>query len=120
MKFVLDIKGALYCLLFAIAFAFTDIFAPKGGNSYNFIVSFVLGLLLSAFIMMINKKLIDNQNRKQNISISNRRFFAVWFCVYVIMGLITQIVYFPATLSNDTIVVIRGGMEYQGNIPGCI
>ncbi len=117
MKLVLDIKGALYCLLFAIAFAFTDIFAPKGGNSYNFIVSFVLGLLLSAFIMMINKKLIDNQNRKQNISISNRRFFAVWFCVYVIMGLITQIVYFPATLSNDTIVVIRGGMGVSGQHP---
>lgn len=117
MRFVLDIREVFYCLLFAVAFALSDVFSPEGESGLNVAVLFIIGLLLSILIMMVNKKLIDNQNRKQNLNISNKRFFTICFCVYVIMGVITQIVYFPATLSNDTIVVIRGGMGVSGQHP---
>ena len=91
MKVYLDIERVFFCLLFAIAFALTDVFAPEGGTGFNFIVLFVIGLLLATFIMIINKKLIDNQNREQNFNISNKKIFTISFCIYVIMGIFTQI-----------------------------
>ncbi len=117
MEIKKKIPSVCLCVLFAIAFALTGPFSPEGGQNFSVFV-FIAGLALSMALLYINGRLIKMaQLSHRELKISDRAFFIRSFVIFAVFGFFTQLVYFPATLSNDTIVVIRGGMGVSGQHP---
>ncbi|WP_044913650.1 DUF6020 family protein [Butyrivibrio sp. WCE2006] len=117
MKVLTKIPIIFFFLIFAMVFAITPVYAPESSSSFN-IVLFIFGIVIVSVITYINSKVIINLGKKSSsIPISDKHFFIASFGIYAVIGFLMQLVFFPATLSNDTIVVIRGGMGVSGQHP---
>ncbi|SEG26514.1 hypothetical protein SAMN02910276_02366 [Butyrivibrio sp. Su6] len=116
MKEVFNVPMMILGFLFAVAVALTSVFKPDGGADFNFIL-LLIGLCIFAALVLVNSKLINNQSGGSALKINDKAFCIRCFLIYIVIGILTQIIYFPATLSNDTIVMIRGGMGVSGQHP---
>ncbi|WP_022775491.1 DUF6020 family protein [Butyrivibrio sp. AE2015] len=116
MKEVFNVPMMILGFLFAVAVALTSVFKPDGGADFNFML-LLIGLCIFAALVLVNSKLINNQSGGSALKINDKAFCIRCFLIYIVIGILTQIIYFPATLSNDTIVMIRGGMGVSGQHP---
>ncbi len=116
MKEVFNVPMMILGFIFAIAFALTEVFRPDGGSGFNFIL-LLIGICLFAALVLINNRLINSRDVGHIFKINDSSFGIGCFLIYAMIGFLTQIIYFPATLSNDTIVMIRGGMGVSGQHP---
>ena len=109
------IEGAC-ALLFALAFSFTKVFNPDTVQKFNWL-TFVIGLILFFGIIMIADFFSSCWKEGKLLKISSKAFFVLNFIAIFLIGILFQVIYYPATSNNDTVYMIRGGLGTSGQHP---
>ncbi len=105
----------LYSVVFGLIFAFTSVFSPDSAEAFS-PIKFIIGFILGLALLLFNTYLAGIKYNKE-IPLSNKKYFLISFFSIMLVSIVFWIVYFPGTASNDTIVMIRGGMGVSKQHP---
>ncbi len=104
--------------VFGVALSLTGFFKPEAPGRFN-ILSLLAGFLLSMFLIHLFRILASSKiaSHMDELSISSKAIFFTNFFAVALLGLIYQIIYYPALCNNDTIFIIRGGLGTSSQHP---
>ncbi|WP_026518066.1 DUF6020 family protein [Butyrivibrio sp. MC2021] len=113
------IEGAVEgvcAVLFALAFSLTKVYNPDNAQKFSWL-TLVIGFILFIGIIRIADFFSSCWREEKTLKISSKTFFVLNFIAIFLIGILFQVIYYPATCNNDTIFMIRGGLGTSGQHP---
>ena len=103
--------------LFAMSYALTGVYKPNSDNHFDLFL-FIIGLVIFCSIYYVNNamRLCSNKSAPA-IKINDKLYFFINFFINCAIGILTQLLYFPGVLSNDTAIIILVGKHIAGQHP---